>query len=478
MDPLVTPRRTLGWYRVAPCFSRRSIESTVAIQRPLKLGATIARVCGTFVGRWARASALAYVLAGAGLHGRELFGAQNGFQISAFERKGLEVALRDERLQVRVAARGTDPTRRALVFPLDAGARDLSAYRYVECEIANHSAAPAAFSFWALSDEGWGGVSTFSTTKNEKGRETLAPGAREVFRIDLHARYSGPTAYTKAIDPASVRRLELIFENDRAPIELELEAVRVVGRGPDEPHDTSRRVRVPEITRDAPAAGRRVYQALPGWEQTEVRHVLTLPREWQAGKRWPVIVEYPGNVFYHKYCYSTGKTDQGKLGYGLARGEKFIVLNLPFISEDGQREQIDGWGDIEKAIGYCHAALKFVEQTYGADPRAVFFTGFSRGSYAANYLALRNDRIAGVWAGFLTLRDPGAQWPNPAQKGWRGIGAGWNERAARMRGRPWCHQPDELGAEVHAEVEFLEDRPSAVATRRTLREWAERAMGR
>jgi hypothetical protein len=72
----------------------------------------------------------------------------------------------------------------------------------------------------------------------------------------------------------------------------------------------SRRVLVPDVSREPPGPGRRVYQQLPGWEKTSVTHVLTLPREWQPGGKYPVIVEYTGNVFYHKFCHSTGRTEQ------------------------------------------------------------------------------------------------------------------------------------------------------------------------
>jgi hypothetical protein len=419
---------------------------------------------------WLAVSLTLVTLAGAAEpESKLLFGAANAFRAGELQARGIDLSVAEGRLRIEAPAGDMRGQRRGIVFPLRGEDRNLARLGELEIELANTGSAPVVFTFWALSGPGWGGVSTYSTTRSESGRETLAPGERGRFRIDLHARYPGREVFTKAIDPADVRSLELVFEPARAPASLTIEMIRAIGHGPAEPHDTSRRVRVPEVQHVPPGPGRRVYQKLPGWETTEVAHVLTLPRNWQPGRRYPVIVEYTGNVFYHKFCRSTGRTDQGNLAYGLARGEDLILLNLPFISEDGRYEQVDGWGDIAKTADYCLAALEFIREHYGADPRAVFYTGFSRGSYAANYLALRDDRIASVWAGFLTLRDPGAPWKDGA-RGWRGVDVGWNQRAARMNGRPWFHQDDELGPDVHVDVEFFEDRPSTVATRRWLQD--------
>ena len=49
---------------------------------------------------------------------------------------------------------------------------------------------------------------------------------------------------------------------------------------------------LPKISPSDPAAGKRVKQVHPDWKQTEVYHVLYLPKDWQPGKRYPVIVEY------------------------------------------------------------------------------------------------------------------------------------------------------------------------------------------
>ncbi len=397
----------------------------------------------------------------------ELFTFDRLFDPTQLTARGVSIAVADGAVDIKGKVPASDS---GVVFPLPEKWRDLSRFRFVEADIENTGDKSLRFTFWALSGHGWGGVSTFTPDGGPTaGRETLAPGQRGTFKIDLHIRYPGKDVYTPATNPASVRWLELVVGDSRVVPSLRVRSLRATGDAPVAPLDVSRRVLVPDVARESPGPGRRVYQQLPGWEKTSVTHVLTLPREWKPGAKYPVIVEYTGNIFYHKFCHSTGYTDQGTMAYGLSRGEKFICLNLPFISADGQHEQIDGWGDIEKAADYCVAAVHEVCEKLGGDAGAVFFVGFSRGEYAANYLALRDNRIAALWRGFVGT-NPGRPWKPADGTGWNKVGLGWDERAARLQGRPWFSEPANLGAHVHVDVEYLEDRPSTVATRRWMQE--------
>ncbi len=400
-------------------------------------------------------------------HALELFTFDRSFDATRLTARAATVAVADGALEIKGTVPAFDS---GVVLPLPEKSQDLSRFRSVEADIENTGDKPLRFTFWALSGHGWGGVSTFTPDGGPTaGRETLAPGQRGTFTIDLHTRYPGKDVYTAATNPAAIRWLELVVGDSRITPSLRVRSFRATGEAPAGPPDISRRVLVPDVTRESPGPGRRVSQQLPGWEKTRVTHVLTLPREWQPGGKYPVIVEYTGNIFYHKFCHSTGYTDQGTMAYGLARGEKFITLNLPFISVDGQREQIDGWGNIEKTADYCVAAVRAVCEQFGGDARAVFFVGFSRGEYAANYLALRDDRIASLWFAFVGT-NPGRPWKPADGAGWNKVGLGWDERAARLQGRPWFAAPANLGAHVHVDVEYLEDRPSTVATRRWMQE--------
>jgi hypothetical protein len=398
---------------------------------------------------------------------RVLFGPNWAAELGALQSTGVSVAGRTNRLEI---AGGKGVGEQSLVLPLALDSRDLSAWRQIEAEVWNAGDKPVTFTFWAMSGQGWGGVSTFSYTQDPTGRETLAPGRSAVIRIDLHAAYPGREV--PAIDPRSVHWLEFVFEPSADPLAFLVGEIRAIGAGLTVPSVVSDRIRVAESEAGLPAPGKRVFRALPDWQATEVRHVLTLPAAWVPGRAYPVLVEYPGSRFFHKWCYSTGRARNAHYGHGLAQGGDYIVLNLPFISPDGKREQVSGWGDIDHAVAYCLAAVEDAAANFGGDRGAVVFTGFSRGSYAANYLALRNDTIAALWRGFITPSHPGKPWVGP-DKGWANVGEGWDERAARL-GAPWFFASARFGRGVHVDGDFLEDSPST----RTTREWLADLVGR
>ena len=143
-----------------------------------------------------------------------------------------------------------------------------------------------------------------------------------------------------------------------------------------------------------PAPGRRVFQSLPGYANTAVRHSLYLPTDWQAGKKLPVIVEYSGNS-------RTVASAEACLGYGLSAGRGFIWLCLPFVGEDRRHDTARWWGDLAATVQYCKDSVALICEQWGGDPRAVFLAGFSRGAIACNVIGLHDDAIAGLWRGMI-----------------------------------------------------------------------------
>lgn len=73
---------------------------------------------------------------------------------------------------------------------------------------------------------------------------------------------------------------------------------------------TSRDLMVPQVQEVSPAPGKLVRQTLEGYKATDVYHLLYLPTNWEAGKKYPVIVEYPGNG---PWSNEIGDVSTGKL---------------------------------------------------------------------------------------------------------------------------------------------------------------------
>ena len=341
--------------------------------------------------------------------------------------------------------------------------RDLSARRYVEIEITNRNDKPAVLTFWALSGAAWGGMN--SAAEAASGREKLEPKSTSTLRIDLYGRYPGPDALAPAIDPANIRQLRIVFHLQQGGFKFEIDNIKATGSQPKEVLPTSARFPMPEVTQSEPAAGKRVRHKLPAYKNTDIAHVMYLPENWEPGKLYPIIVEYPGNVFYHKYCHSTGYAEQGRIAYGLSRGRDFICVNMPFVAEEGRYEQPNGWGSPEKTIDYCLKTVRYICENYGGDPSAVFYTGFSRGSIACNYIALRDDRIADVWLAFVG--NPGGA--RRQGQGWHGSAVGWDERAQRLKGRSCFTGSANLGPGVHVDIEYLENNRNTLAAQGWLR---------
>jgi hypothetical protein len=152
----------------------------------------------------------------------------------------------------------------------------------------------------------------------------------------------------------------------------------------------------PKVITGDPRPGKRVFQSLPGYEVSNVRHALYLPTDWGKGKSYPVIAEYTGN----NGTVAGGKAAQG---YGISGGKAFIWVTLPFVSEDGITDMDWWWGDPDRTASYAVKAVESICENWGGDPNAVILTGHSRGAIACNYIGLRNDKIAKLWLGMVPV---------------------------------------------------------------------------
>ncbi|HTI51682.1 MAG TPA: hypothetical protein VL475_12045, partial [Planctomycetaceae bacterium] len=185
----------------------------------------------------------------------------------------------------------------------------------------------------------------------------------------------------------------------------------------------------PQVANDPPAAGKRVRQVQPDYVATDVHHLLYLPTDWVATKKYPVIVEYAGN--HHKS--SPGTVEGSNLGYGISGGRGMIWVCLPFVDRTNGRNALSWWGDVDATVAYCRETVARICRDYGGDSERVLLAGFSRGSIACNFIGLHDDEIARLWCGFIchSHYDGVREWPYPGSD--RRSAA---ERLRRLGSRP------------------------------------------
>ena len=396
-----------------------------------------------------------------------LFDFQNLVDKSLIKTEGAAVYQLAGRLRIGVADPG-DGAPSALLLPRH-GHWDLSHYRYLEVDVHNVGRMPANVSVYATAPGGFGGICTYP--QHENGREVLSPGALRTLRIDLHQRYPDNT---ESIDPMDISQLRIILNNGVHGTMIDVLRVRATGAAPAERHDFPGRLIVPGVTEGLPLPGKRVYMTLAG---SPVRYVMYLPTDWNPDDRFPVIAEYSGNIFYFKNTYSTGKADQGNIGYGMSKGVGAIWVNLPFLSQDRTEEQLNGFGNLDATAEYARRVIHEVVDKWSGDAGAVFLTGFSRGGAACGFIGLRNNDIADVWlafhavgggdgAGWFGSEMPGALERAARMKGRSSFitdGAPWQDVLARLK-QPFTYRDSQIGA--HVDTMFLDNRPSTLSVRK------------
>jgi hypothetical protein len=206
-------------------------------------------------------------------------------------------------------------------------------------------------------------------------------------------------------------------------------------------HGIAGNLPLPPIGPGAPAAGKRVAVTAPEYAGTLVHHLIALPDDWSPaaqakGRRWPVIVEYTGNL--HPASGSTGEVEGAALGYGLSRGQAIWVV-LPYIATDRRHNEVIWWGDVDATVAYAKQQVPRICAEYGGDPRQVLLCGFSRGAIAVSFLGLHDDEIARLWCGFWahdhfdgTRSWSGQDWSSPLPRYQKETAA----RLERLQGRP------------------------------------------
>jgi len=360
-------------------------------------------------------------------------------------------------------------------IPAPAEGWDLSRRTQIEASVENVGTVPAEVQVWAVAARGWDSVGDVAR---------LAPGEARLFACRLRETFPDGTP---KLDPGRVSGVRVLVRSATAGM-----AVRVAGlaaTGETEPWTRPEgRIELPAVVEGPAAPGRRVRYQLSGDEGTHIACLLHLPDDWRPGGVYPVILEYPGNVFYTKACYSTGLPDQCGIGYGMARGRGAIWVSMPFVERKTNSIAENGWGNPDDTADYCLRVIDEVCRNFAGDRRNLILTGFSRGAIACGFIGLRNDRIAPLWKGFHLCQHYDGD-------GWNGATLeGALERAKRFRGSAVFHTDNSAdrvkpvtdimnvpttfvnsGLGFHSIAMFLDDRESTQQVRRWFAELVDTA---
>ncbi len=344
---------------------------------------------------------------------------------------------------------------------------DLSGKATLQAELKNTGQHPADVQLWALASSGWDAVCSAAK---------LQPGESQILSCNLRDTFPDGTP---KLDPTRVTGFQIILVNPRKDAAVQIRNVQASGTPAKPWARPAQRLEVPPTTDGLPAPGKRVRHPGPGG----LTAALYLPPDWKPGGFYPVIAEYPGNIFFVPGCYSTGLPDHCVMGYGMSEGRGAIWVALPFVEPASNRIAENGWGDPDATASFALEFLATVFKQFGGDPARTVLTGFSRGAIACGFIGLRNDRIAALWKGFHACQHYD--------------GDGWNgalmpdalERARRFKGRAVFQtdnpaqkfQPlmEAMGVEAvwrssglgaHACAMFLDQRPSTLELRQWFRD--------
>jgi hypothetical protein len=337
---------------------------------------------------------------------------------------------------------------------------DLSEYQTVSADIINTGSTNVTAALWVCSLDGWQPINHTLT---------LAPGQTATFNVNLRLTWSGGVP---KLDPRRVSHIQLVLNKPVNGSTVVLSNLRAFDQATVPFAIPEGRLIVPEVTDGLPSPGMRVKEKLPAYKNTEVYHVLYLPKDWRPGRSYPVIVEYSGNEWYGG-CYSTGRPEDTRMGYGMSKGDGYIWVSAPCVNSARNAVQ-ETWWDADATADYAVELVRWLCEQYGGDPASVFLGGFSRGGFACTQVGLRNERVADVWLAF-----------HPCQ-GYETSAQALQARMPLIRGRATFHtdndnvgirsmfEPFEYPVEwaisglgYHSDVMFLDDRLSTLA----LRQW-------
>jgi len=290
----------------------------------------------------------------------------------------------------------------------------------------------------------------------------------------------------------------LVSDKETGPADLALFTQR------NDVHTVMTDIVAPPLTTGEPAPGRWVKQTLPSHTGTAAYHCVYLPEDWRPGKKFPLLVGFPGNgPFRSRFGdRSGGMPEDNPMGIGVSGGRGFVVLGLGYLDARKNLQPTGNWwGDVQATLAYTKEAVRFAVEHYGADPARVVLFGFSRSAVGASFIGLHDDTIAPLWRAILCYdgweaqADMARNWYRHGQSSFNYDpadfdGTGVARRFQRLAGRPLfilggrgaaetlnatLHWPVELLAKPHRNHHVswaLRDTPERAA----VRAWLERVL--
>ncbi|TYA78706.1 alpha/beta hydrolase family protein [Seonamhaeicola marinus] len=271
--------------------------------------------------------------------------------------------------------------------PISKLGQKLNRYQNITATLKNTGAASLKTLLWVNSNKGWNSVA-----------DTLTIHPGELKRLSCNLRELFPDGTSK-INPNYIYEVQVMFDKaNSVKVELlDLKASNIIKEWKRPEH----RLDVPEMKIGLPKAGQRVQYKLDKDSLKDFYSVLYLPENWKANrlKKYPVIVEFPGNVFYVRNCYSTGRPEDCVIGYGMSKGKEAIWISMPFVDYKTNAIAENGWGHPDDTADYTIKMVQEVIAKFNGDKDNIIITGFSRGAIACGFIGLRNDTIASLWKG-------------------------------------------------------------------------------
>jgi len=146
----------------------------------------------------------------------------------------------------------------------------------------------------------------------------------------------------------------------------------------------------PMVERGDPSPGKRVKVHFS--EYPNACYTLYLPKNFTNSKKWPLIIEIPGN---HGLC------DAAHLGYGISKGTNWIWATVPYVDKDGKILKMNWGKDPSYTAHFLVAVLENLKKKYQIDTSKIVLAGFSAGAFAVSAIGNWNDEISSNWAGYF-----------------------------------------------------------------------------